>query len=76
MNTLVLEAGIYWKKASEIGAIAALFGGLIALIGLEPIRKSFSITLAPEQIGLLSLFFTSILMILGSLVFPDNKREA
>ena len=73
---VVLIAGIYWKKASEIGAIAALFGGLIALIGLEPIRKSFSITLAPEQIGLLSLFFTSILMILGSLVFPDNKREA
>ena len=73
---VVLIAGIYWKKASEIGAIAALFGGLFALIGLEPIRKSFSITLAPEQIGLLSLFFTSILMILGSLVFPDNKREA
>tara|TARA_X000001036_G_scaffold173520_2_gene164224 strand:- start:119 stop:1519 length:1401 start_codon:yes stop_codon:yes gene_type:complete len=72
---VVLIAGIYWKKASEIGAIAALFGGLIALIGLEPIRKSFSIILAPEQIGLLSLFFTSILMILGSLVFPDNKRE-
>ena len=72
---VVLIAGIYWKKASEIGAIAALFGGLIALVGLEPIRKSFSITLAPEQIGLLSLFFTSILMILGSLVFPDHKRK-
>lgn len=72
---VVLIAGIYWKKASEIGALSALFGGLIALIGLEPIRKSFSIGLSPEEIGLLSLFFTISLMILGSLVFPDNKRK-
>ena len=39
----VLIGGVYWKKASETGAILALIGGLSALIGLEPIREHLSI---------------------------------
>ena len=70
----VLIAGLYWKKASETGAILALLGGLSALIGLEPIRDFLSIKLEPEQIGLLSLMFTFLMMIIGSLIFP-NKGE-
>ena len=70
----VLVAGLYWEKASEMGAILALFGGLSALIGLEPIRKILLINLQPEEIGLLSLLFTIFMMILGSLLFPNNKK--
>ena len=70
---IVLIAGLYWEKASEMGAILALLGGLSALMGLEPIRNYFSINLQAEQIGLLSLIFTSFMMIFGSLFFPNKK---
>ena len=69
----VLIAGLYWKKASEIGAILALLGGLSAILGLEPIRRAFEINLLPEQIGLLSLVITVLMMITGSLIFPDKE---
>ena len=70
----VLIGGLYWEKASETGAILALIGGLSALIGLEPIRKSLAINLKPEEIGLLSLLITFSMMFFGSLLFP--RKEA
>ena len=66
----VLIGGLYWKKASETGAILALIGGLLALIGLEPIREYLAINLKPEEIGLLSVLFTFLMMFFGSLLFP------
>ena len=69
----VLISGLYWHKSSEIGAIGALIGGLSALFGLEPIRNYLSISLLPEQIGLLSLLFSATMMIFGSLLFPDRE---
>ena len=69
----VLIAGLYWAKASSVGAILALFGGLSALIGLEPIREALSINfLSAEEIGLLSILITIIMMIFGSILFPDK----
>ena len=72
----VILFGLYWEKASSVGAVAALLGGLSALLGLEPIRKSISIfsTFQPEQIGLMTLAFSMILMIVCSLIFPDKKK--
>ena len=70
----VLILGLYWDKASETGAILALFGGLSALIGLEPIREYFVIDFNPEQIGLLSILLTFLMMIFGSLLFPKIKE--
>ena len=69
----VLIGGLYWKKASETGAILALIGGLLALIGLEPIREYLSINLQPEEIGLLSILFTFLMMLFGSLLFPRKE---
>ena len=69
----VLIGGLYWKKASENGAILALIGGLLALIGLEPIREYLSINLQPEEIGLLSILFTFLMMVFGSLLFPRKE---
>ena len=69
----VLIGGLYWEKASETGAILALIGGLLALIGLEPIREYLVINLKPEEIGLLSLLFTFLMMFFGSLLFPRKE---
>ena len=72
----VILFGIYWKDASSTGAMAALLGGLSALVGLEPIRISipFINTLTPEQIGLSTLGLSVALMIIFSLLFPDRKE--
>ena len=72
----VILFGIYWKDASSTGAMAALLGGLSALVGLEPIRISipFINILTPEQIGLSTLGLSVALMIIFSLLFPDRKE--
>jgi SSS family solute:Na+ symporter len=73
----VILFGIYWKKASSTGAIAALLGGLSALFGLEPIRISIPMIsgMKPEEIGLLTLLITALSMVVFSLLFPDKKEE-
>ena len=68
----VLILGLYWEAASSTGAVLALVGGLSALVGLEPIRNALSITYMPEQIGIITLCFTFLLMFLGSILFPDK----
>jgi len=70
----VLIAGIYWEKASEIGAILALLGGLSALLGLEPIRILLFPNLTGSQIGLISVLVTIIMMIVGSVLFPSKRK--
>ena len=73
----VILFGIYWSKASSTGAIAALLGGLSALFGLEPIRLSIPMisNMKPEEIGLLTLVITAMLMVVFSLLFPDKEQQ-
>ena len=72
----VIIMGLYWDRASSKGAILSLLGGFSAIIGLEPIRNTIGINLSnPALIGLLSLLFSFILMIVGSLLFPDYSRK-
>ena len=72
----VILFGLYWDKASYYGAIAALLGGLSAIIGLEPIRNSIPVLKGyeAEHIGLLTLCFSILLMIIFSIIFPDRKE--
>ena len=70
----VLIAGLYWEKASEMGAMLALVGGLSALLGLEPIRVLILPSITGAQMGLMSIAITIFMMIFGSIVFP-NKGE-
>ena len=72
----VILFGVYWSRASSAGAMAALLGGLSALVGLEPIRKSIPAvsSLRPEEIGLMTLGFSIFLMIAFSLLMPDKKE--
>lgn len=71
----VILFGVYWKRASSAGAMAALLGGLSALLGLEPIRNSLPMisSFKPEEIGLMTLGFSILLMIVFSLLIPDRE---
>ena len=70
----VVVLGLYWKKASSSGAVLSLLGGLSSIVGLEPVREYIGISIEnPAIIGLLSLFFSLCLMIIGSLILPDKK---
>lgn len=70
----VVVLGLYWKKASSSGAVLSLLGGLSSIVGLEPVREYLGIGIEnPAIIGLLSLFFSLCLMIIGSLILPDKK---
>ena len=75
--TLPEQFGVYWDRASSAGAMAALLGGLSAIVGLEPIRKSIPVvnSLKPEEIGLMTLGLSIFLMILFSLIIPDKKES-
>ena len=72
----VVVLGLYWNKSSSTGATLALLGGLSAMIGLEPIRNVLGMNINnPAVIGLSTLAFSLILMILGSFLFPDDENK-
>lgn len=70
----LLIGGLYWKRASETGAILALLTGFTAILGLRPVQSILGMPAIPgEHIGLVSVGLTCVAMILGSLVFPDKQ---
>ena len=72
----VVVLGLYWDKASSTGAILSLLAGLSSIVGLEPIRNYLGININnPAIIGLSTLCFSFLLMIVGSLLFPDKQRN-
>ncbi len=72
----VVVLGLYWPKASSTGAMLALLGGMSSIVGLEPVRVAIGINISnPAIIGLLTLLFSILLMVLGSLIFPDKNKE-
>jgi SSS family solute:Na+ symporter len=68
----LLLGGLYWKRASTTGAFLALIGGLGAILGLTPVQDLLDIELSSARVGLLSVIGTIVLMIIGSLLFPDR----
>jgi SSS family solute:Na+ symporter len=46
----LLVFGIYWKRASKVGAYSALVCGSLALIGLAPIQKVLGFVLNPIKL--------------------------
>jgi len=63
-----LVGGIYWKKASSMGAYLAFIASAI-----PPIVSLFVPDISPTNAGLLSFVLAPISLIIGSLLFPDNK---
>ncbi|MHC4461502.1 MAG: sodium:solute symporter family protein [Planctomycetota bacterium] len=46
----LLVFGIYWKRASKIGAYSALVCGSLALVGLAPLQKALGFVLNPIKL--------------------------
>jgi SSS family solute:Na+ symporter len=73
---VVLTAGLYWKRASRMGARWALFAGLSAVVGLGPVKQALGLEgVGPAEIGLATLGLAVLAMLAGSLLFPDRDRE-
>jgi SSS family solute:Na+ symporter len=71
----LLLGGLYWKRASSTGAFIALIGGLGAIVGLTPVQDLLGIEYSSARVGLLSILGTLVLMIIGSLMFPDRTER-
>lgn len=72
----VLMFGLYWKGASRVGAYLALGAGSLAIFGLRPIQDAIGIPegwLSEAQVGLGTTVTALVLMLVGSLLFPDRK---
>ena len=62
-----LTAGLYWKKASEMGALMSLVFGMIAFLG-------FSSMDLPYYPHLPALLVSALSMAIGSLIFPVKPK--
>jgi len=78
----VLFLGLYWKRASRVGAYGALCAGAAALLGLTPVREALHFTtedlgvdITAAHIGLTVTASSLLLMVAGSLLFPDKQSD-
>ena len=60
-----LTAGLYWKKASAVGAFLALFVGMGAYLAAEMVLPN-------QETHLIGLFASGLAMVLGSYIFPTK----
>ncbi len=69
----VLTFGLYWKPASKVGAYLALICGFLALVGLKPVQNLLGMeNISSAIVGLAVIALSAVVMVLGSLVFPDR----
>ncbi|MCH7871587.1 MAG: sodium:solute symporter family protein [Planctomycetes bacterium] len=77
--TMLLVFGLYWKRASRTGAYLSLVCGFGALIGLKPVQSALGlpedVKLDGEVVGLSVIGACAVLMIAGSLLFPDRSTR-
>ncbi len=71
----VLLFGLYWPRASRVGAYLALIAGGSSVIGLKGVQEFFGVKLAAETAGLSATAASLVLMVLGSLLFPDQTTQ-
>jgi SSS family transporter len=63
-----LVAGLYWKRASEMGALMSIVFGMIAYLALQTVEL-------PIYAHVPALGVSAIFMVLGSLIFPKQKQR-
>ncbi len=68
----LLLFGIYWKRASRVGAYLALLAGSSAVLGLAPLQDLAGVEIPIEIVGLSAAALCLVLMVAGSLLFPDR----
>ncbi|MGQ9559697.1 MAG: sodium:solute symporter family protein [Candidatus Oleimicrobiaceae bacterium] len=73
----VIGAGLYWKRASTTGAYLALCAGVVAVLGIGPWTKGADVPwyLTDKFFGLLAFVLALVGMVVGSLLFPDRRKE-
>ncbi|MGY6744872.1 MAG: sodium:solute symporter family protein [Cecembia sp.] len=63
-----LTAGLYWKRASEMGAIMSIVFGMIAYLGLSSLNLPFYPHLP-------AVLISAIAMVMGSIIFPVKTKQ-
>jgi solute:Na+ symporter, SSS family len=80
----LLLFGIYWRRASRLGAYLALVAGFCAAAGLGPVQRLLGldrlaqargVSLDGESVGLFTVGLALALMVVGSLLRPDSPRS-
>jgi SSS family solute:Na+ symporter len=73
---VILAGGLYWKRASTVGAMAGLLMGATAILGMEDIRvlinEALNMSLIAPQVSLISISLSITTFVVLSLLFPDN----
>lgn len=76
----LLIGGLYWKRSSRVGAWLALLVGFLAVLGLDPVRKTLHLTnedigfkLSQEYVVLATAALSIVAMIIGSILFPTSR---
>ncbi len=71
----LLVFGLYWKRASKVGAYLALICGFCAILGLKPIQALLGMDVSSAIVGLTVIALAITLMVVGSLLFPDRNQR-
>jgi solute:Na+ symporter, SSS family len=77
----LLAGGLYWKRASKVGAYLSLLSGGLAILALPNLRKAIGLThigdreLTGPMIVIGVTVLSLLLMVVGSLVFPRRDAE-
>ncbi len=78
----LLWGGLYWKKGSAMGARFSLIAGFFAVLGLGPVKEFIGMVnaegdsiISSSMLGLIVIVASSVLFVIGSLLFPDQKRH-
>jgi len=69
----LLTGGLYWKRASRVGAHLAIASGIFAAAGLKPVKLALGHELSAETVGLGSVALSVVVFVVGSLLFPDQR---
>ncbi len=81
---VVLLGGLYWKRASTAGAMAALLTGLVAILGLflGPVNAALTsllgrpVAITGPALGLFNFLLCAVVFVTVSLLRPDPPRPA
>jgi SSS family solute:Na+ symporter len=69
----LLVFGLYWRRASTVGAYLALVCGFGAGLGLRPVQNLLGINVSSAVVGLTVIALATALMVAGSLAFPNRN---
>ncbi len=73
----LLAGGLYWKRASRVGAYLALGSGALAIFALGDLRRALgwdTSWLKDSHILLGTTALSLIMMVVGSLIWPDREQ--